>query len=133
MKTPKKISIKVQRTIETLSKMLIQNAKIIFSMMSITFLSDAGNAIFICIFRKKMIFAFLTEDEFDVCREKKHHLYRIYRKHHIFVYCLNQIIFHFPSRANIIFLRKRNAIVSDDTRKSIFQWDFLERLSFQSI
>ena len=55
------ISIKVQRIIGTLSGMLITNANIIFTMMSIIFFRDAGNAIFKCIFREKIIFAFLTE------------------------------------------------------------------------
>ena len=50
MKIPKMISIKVQRIIGTLSGMLISNANIIFTRMSITFFHDAGNAIFKCIF-----------------------------------------------------------------------------------
>ena len=58
MKTPKRVPIKVQRIIETLSKMLVWNANIIFSTMSITFFSDV---IFKCIFREKKNFAFLTE------------------------------------------------------------------------
>ena len=49
------------------------------------------------------------------------------------MYFLRNIIFHFPSRKNITFSRKRNAIFPDDTRKIIFQCYFLERISFQNI
>ena len=50
------------------------------------------------------------------------------------MYFLRNIIFHFPSRKNITFSRKRNAIFPDDTRKiPVFQCYFLERISFQNI
>ena len=64
----------------------------------------------------------------------KHHLYQIYRKNHISMYFLRNIIFHFSSRKDITFLRKRNAIFPDDTRKiPVFQCYFLERICFQNI
>ena len=56
MKTFKKVFIKVQRIIETLSRMSIYNASIIFSRMNIIFSSNAGNVIFRCIFLEKIIF-----------------------------------------------------------------------------
>ena len=74
MKTPKKVSIKVQRIIGTVFRMLIQNTNIIFSRMSIIFFIDARNAIYNCTFWEKIIFAFF-------CRKKKDRLYRICRKH----------------------------------------------------
>ena len=50
------------------------------------------------------------------------------------MYFLRNIIFHFSSRKDITFLRKRNAIFPDDTRKiPVFQCYFLERISFQNI
>ena len=54
---------------------------------------------------------------------KRNHFYRIYREHHISMYFLRKIIFHYPSRKDIIFSRKRNAIFPDETRKIIFQRD----------
>ena len=92
--------------------------------------SYARNAIFICIFWKKIIFSFLTEGQFHVCRKKKYHLYRIYRKHIYLYFFLRKIIFHFPPRKNIIFSRKRNATFSDVTRKIIFQSDFFGKTIF---
>ena len=74
--------------------MSIQNANIIFSRIGIIFFSDAGNAILRSIFRK------VSEEEFHICRKKKYHLYRTYRKHHISMYVLRKIIFHFPSWKN---------------------------------
>ena len=62
METPKKKPIiKVQRIIGTLPRMLIWNAKIIFSRMTIDFFRDAGHVILKCIFREQVIFAFLVE------------------------------------------------------------------------
>ena len=61
MKTPKKVSIKVQRIFETLFRMSIWNANTIYSRMTIIFFSDGENAIFKLIFPEKIIFAFLTE------------------------------------------------------------------------
>ena len=46
------------------------------------------------------------------------------------MYFLRKIIFHFASRKNIIFSRKRNAIFSDDTRKIPFQCDFFGKNFF---
>ena len=51
----------------------------------------------------------------------------IYRKHHISMYFLRKIIFHFPSEG------KKN-IFPHNTRKIIFKRDFfLEKLSFRAI
>ena len=113
MKTPKRVPTKVQRIIETLSKMLASNANIIFSTMSITFFSGA---IFKCIFREKNNLCFFDRRLISCLQEEKHHLYRIYRKNHISMYFLRNIIFHFSSRKDITFSRKRNAIFPDDTR-----------------
>ena len=57
-------------------------------------------------------------------------LYKMYRKHHISMYFLRKIIFHFPPRKNIIFSRKRSAIFPDDTRKIIFWCDFFGKITF---
>ena len=127
------ISIKVQRIIGTLSGMLISNANIIFTRMSITFFRDAGNAIFKCIFLEEDNLCFFDRRVISCLEEKKHHLYRIHRKH-ISMYFLRKIIFYFPPRKSIIFSRKRNVIFPDGTRKIIFRCDFfLERPSFQNI
>ena len=131
MKTPKRVPTKVQRIIETLSKILVSNANIIFSTMSITFFRGV---ILKCIFREKNNLCFFDRRLISCLQEEKHHLYRIYRKNHISMYFLRNIIFHFSSRKDITFSRKRNAIFPDDTRKiPVFQCYFLERISFQNI
>ena len=49
----------------------------------------------ILLFSEKTIFAFLTEGQYRISREKKYHLYQIYRKYHISMYFLRKIIFQF--------------------------------------
>ena len=63
-------------------------------------------------------------------RKKEYHLYRTYRKHHIFMYFLRKIIFNFPSEKKNLFWGKRNAIFPDDIRKIILQCNFFGKTIF---
>ena len=107
--------------------MLIKNANIIFSRISIIFFIDARNGILSVFFGEDNLCYFKI-----LClrRKKRCHLYQIYRKHHISMYFLRKIIFHFPPRKNIIFSRKISAIFPDDTRKIIFWCYFLGKIIF---
>ena len=64
----------------------------------------------------------------------KVHLFRKFEENIIFP-CIffRKIIFVFCLRYKIIFLGKRNILFPDNTRKIIFQSNFLERLSFQNV
>ena len=84
-----------------------------------------------------MIFAFLAEGQFHTRRKKKYQLYRTYRKHHVSLYFLRKIIFHFPSAKNIyhIFGKKMpslgNIIFSEHLKNiSYFHVFFGETSSF---
>ena len=109
--------------------MSIQNANIIFSRIGIIFFSDAGNAILRSIFRK------VSEEEFHICRKKKYHLYRTYRKHHISMYVLRKIIFNFPSMEKLSYsiFRKEMPSLLMIQERSYSSAVFLERPSFQNI
>ena len=56
----------------------------------------------------------------------------VYRKYHISVYFLRNIILHFPSKEIISYFRvkKKNPF---NTRKIIFQWDIFGKTIFQNI
>ena len=57
-----------------------------------------------------------------------------YRKHHISMYFLRNIIFHFPSVKKIsCFREERNAIFPYDISKIIFQCNFFGKASFRNI
>ena len=50
------------------------------------------------------------------------------------MYFLRKIFFYFPSKEKISYFReKRNTIFPDITKKIIFEWQFLERPSFQKM
>ena len=58
---------------------------------------------------------------------KKYHLFRWYRKDHIFIFpCifLRKIIFHFPPGSKIIFSGKRKIIFPGNRRKIKFRFNF---------
>ena len=92
--------------------MFIWNANIIFSRMSIIFFSDAGNVIFKCIYQEKVIFSSFDGRIISCLLEKKYHLYIIYRKHHISMYFLRKIIFHFPSTEKISYFCEKEMYLS---------------------
>ena len=126
-----KVSKNVQIIIRTLSRMSIQKTNIIFFRTSIIFFSDARNVIFKFIFRENIIFAlfdrrlvsYLQEKEIPSLPniQKTSYFHNYFEKHH-------------PSfsvyKRNIILSGKRNAIFPDNTRKIIFQCDFLGKTIF---
>ena len=59
----------------------------------------------------------------------------VYRKYHISMYFLRKIIFHFPSKEELLYFREKNTIFPDNTRNIIFQCNFLllERPYFRGI
>ena len=91
--------------------------------MNIIFFSDAGNAIFKCIFREKAILLFWQESNFMFVG-KRNTIFTEYTEDIIFPFIFwERPSFHFPPR-------KRNAIFPDDTRKIIFQCDFFGKTIF---
>ena len=89
----------------------------------------------ICFQEKDAIFPDNTKN--IMCRHGpfwKVHLFRKFEENIIFP-CIffRKIIFVFCLRYKIIFLGKRNILFPDNTRKIIFQSNFLERLSFQNV
>ena len=103
MKTPIKVSIKVQRIIGTHSRMR--------SRMSITFK---------CIFPENIIFNFFLRKGNTIFLTFIH----IYGKYHISMYSLRKIVFHFPSKEKISYFPEKKNISPDNTRKIKFQLDF---------
>ena len=95
--------------------------------------SYARNAIFICIFWKKIIFSFLTEGQFHVCRKKKHHLYRIYRKHIYLYFFWEKSSFTFRLEKISSFQEKEMPPFLMLQERSYFSMIFLERPFFQNI
>ena len=86
MKTPMKVSIKVQRIVGTLSRMR--------SRMSITFKCIFSGEDHLWFFLQKGNIIFVT-------------FIHIYRKYHISMYFLRKIIFHFPSKEKISYLKRK--------------------------
>ena len=86
MKTPMKVSIKVRRTIGTLSRMR--------SRMSITFKCIFSGEDHLWFFLQKGNIIFVT-------------FIHIYRKYHISMYFLRKIIFHFPSKEKISYFLEK--------------------------
>ena len=114
--------------------MFIWNANIIFSRMSIIFFSDAGNVIFKCIYQEKVIFSSFDGRIISCLLEKKYHLYVIYRKHHISMYFLRKIIFHFSSIEKKSYFREKKMPSSLMIQERSYSTAiFLERASFQNI
>ena len=107
--------------------MLIYSANIIFSRMIIALYSDAWNPIFISTSREKIIFAFWQKGNFMFVG-KRNTIFTEYRKDIIFP-CIfwEKTSFTFQLE-KIYFLRKRNAIFSDDT--GILQCDFFGKTIF---
>ena len=103
MKTPMKVSIKVQRIVGTLSRMR--------SRMSITFKCIFSGEDHLWFFLQKGNIIFVT-------------FIHIYRKYHISMYFLRKIVFHFPSNKKYYIFRKLNTIFLDNKRKIILQCDF---------
>ena len=68
-----------------------------FSWINTFLFNDTENIIFKCIFREKIVFAFLTEGEYRICRKRKYHLYWLYRKFHISICFFEKDHFHFLS------------------------------------
>ena len=94
--------------------------------------SYARNAIFICIFWKKIIFSFLTEGQFHVCRKKKHHLYRIYRKHIYLYFFWEKSSFTFRLEKISSFQEKEMPPFLMLQERSYFSMIFLERPFFRT-
>ena len=86
MKTPMKVSIKVQRIVGTLSRMR--------SRMSITFKCIFSGEDHLWFFLQKGNIIFVT-------------FIHIYRKYHISMYFLRKIIFHFPSKEKISYFLEK--------------------------
>ena len=100
------------------SKMLINVvfSYAIFSRMNIIVFSDAGNVTFNYIFSVEDYLCFFWQ-KFNIIFVN---LY-IERKYHISMYVLRKVIFHFPSKEKMSYLReKRNNIFPDITKKIIF-------------
>ena len=74
------------------------------------------------------------ERAIQICRKKKYHLYRSYRKHHISMYFLRKVIFHFPSVEKISYFWEKEMpsflMIGERSCSSVI---FLERPSFQNI
>ena len=69
-----------------------------------------------------------------MCRKKKYHLYRTYRKHHIFIYFLRKVIFHIPFKEKIShFWEKEMPSLLVIQERSYSSAIFLEAPSFQNI
>ena len=84
---------------------------------------------------EKMIFAFLIEVYYHICRKNKYHLYQIYRKY-LFLSFSKRWYFIFCMKKRIMFLGKRNTIFLDSTRsffgKTIFS-EHLQKISYFNV
>ena len=103
------------------------------SRMSISFFLrwiSSFSVIFSSIFPEKIIFGFLKERYFHICRKKILSSPNIQKTSYLHVFCVKDYLSFSLRRKNIIFSGKRNAIFPDDRRKIIFQCNFFRRTIF---